>query len=563
MIRKLTCLALISMLFYHCQGKEKASPLDQILKLLFVQEVVNTTNCPGAKGEDPFYKDQWHLNNDGTISGSVSGEDAKVQAVWNGGNYGADVLVAVVDDGLEVAHEDLKDNISTTVAGYNYVNSTTNPTHLYSTSSDPSGHGTNVGGVIAAKMKNGIGVRGAAPCAKLTGRNILEMGSGMTTTAIADAMTKDIASIAISNNSWGATDNTGKYSDSFANSTWRTAIDTGVKDGRGGKGTLYLWAAGNGSETAFPSAAALGTQFFDNANYDGQANYHGVLAIGGIGINGKRAAYSERGANVWVSAHTQGNSTTAYTTAISTTDPSGTAGYNAGKDSTNYSNGNYNNKFNGTSSATPLAAGVIALLLKAKPDLSWRDVREILAKSARKNDATDTDWAVNGANYNINHNYGFGAIDAANAVTVANNWTNITGDYKSEASTTAATSTAIPDNTAGGASTTVTYSGTITKIEYVEVTFNTTHSNFGELTVELTSPAGTKSILVEKHNCLSSSGSYGPSHCTGSQPTMRFGSARHLGESPVGTWTMKVIDGVGGGTTGNFGFSLTIKGRAN
>lgn len=560
MIRKLTCLALISVMFYHCQGKEKTSPLDQILKLLFVQEVVNTTSCPGAKGDDPFYKDQWHLNNDGTVSGSVSGEDAKVQAVWNSGNYGADVLVAVVDDGVEVAHEDLKDNVSSTVAGYNWANNTANPTHLYSNdSSNPSGHGTNVAGVIAAKMKNGVGVRGAAPCAKLTGRNILEMGSAMTSAAIAESMTKDIASIAISNNSWGATDNTGKYSDSFANSTWKAAIDTGIKDGRSGKGTLYLWAAGNGSEPAFPNVA-LGTQFFDNANYDGQANYHAVLAIGGIGINGKRAAYSERGANLWVSAHTQGNSTTAYTTAISTTDPSGTAGFNTGKDSKNYSNGNYNNSFNGTSSATPLAAGVIALLLKANPELSWRDVREILAKSARKNDATDSDWTTNGAGYNINHNYGFGAIDAANAVTVANSWTKITGDYKSEASSTAATSTSIPDNSATGGSTTVTYSGTITKVEYVEVTFNTTHANFGELTVELTSPSGTKSILVEKHNCLSGS-NYGTSYCSSSPTAMRFGSARYLGESPTGTWTMKVIDGVSG-TTGNFGFSLTIKGRA-
>ncbi|HNF27936.1 MAG TPA: S8 family serine peptidase, partial [Leptospiraceae bacterium] len=360
---------------------------------------------------DPFYADQWHLNNDGTKSSSVSGEDAKVQAVWNSGNYGADVLVAVVDDGVEVAHEDLKDNVSSAVAGYNYVNNTTNPSHT----SSSSGHGTNVAGVIAAKMKNGLGLRGAAPCAKLTGRNILE--SNLTTSIISDSMTKDIASIAISNNSWGATDSTGQYADSMASTTWKSAIDTGVTTGRGGKGTLYLWAAGNGSEPLFPSQAALEAEIVDNSNHDGQANYHGVLAIGGIGINGKKAAYSEKGANLWVVAHTQGNSSSAYTSAISTTDPTGTAGFNTGSDKTNYSNAAYNNSFNGTSSATPLAAGVIALLLKADSALSWRDVREILAKSARKNDSTDTDWAVNGGGYNVNHKYGFGAIDANAAVT--------------------------------------------------------------------------------------------------------------------------------------------------
>ena len=556
MIRKLTCLALISALFYHCQGKDKNNSLQTIFALLFLKQQADTAtaaSCTGSGAEDPFYADQWHLNNEGKISGSVSGEDAKVQAVWNSGNYGADVLIAVVDDGLEVAHEDLKDNISSTIAGYNYVNSTTNPSHT----SKSSGHGTNVGGVAAAKMKNGVGVRGAAPCAKLTGRNILE--ANLTSSMVADSMTKDIASISISNNSWGATDSTGTYQDSLAGSTWKTAIDSGYTTGRGGKGTLYLWAAGNGSEPGFPSYA-LETLIVDNSNHDGQANYHGVLAICGVGINGKKAAYSEKGANLWVCAHTQGNSTTAYTSAISTTDPTGSAGFNTGSSTSNYSNTAYNNGFNGTSSATPLASGVIALLLKSDSTLSWRDVREILAKSARKNDATDTDWAVNGAGYNINHKYGFGTIDANNAVTVAKTWTKITADYKSEASTTAATSTAIPDNTAGGASTTVTFSGTITKTEYVEVTFNTTHTNFGHLTVELTSPSGTKSTLTELHQCISS-GSASYTNCSGSPSTMRFGSARHLGENPSGTWTMKVIDGVSG-TTGNFGFSLTIKGRA-
>ena len=575
--KKIAFVLLLVFVLPMCSTKKKDDTLKNLILFFLLQNltrktttttVSSTSSCISATSVDPFYANQWHLSNDGTLSTAVSGEDAKVNPVWSGGNLGQDVLVAVVDDGLEVAHEDLKDNISTTVNGYNSRNGRTDPSHSISTS----GHGTNVGGVIAARYNNGIGTRGAAPCATLTGRNILE--SSITTSIESTAMTQDISKIFISNNSWGATDKTGTLAAS--SSVWQSAIDSGLSTGRNGKGTIYTWAAGNGASNAFTPSTITPTitgitlpatsmnQEIDNSNYDGQANYYGVMAICGVGINGVKAYYSEEGANLWVCAHTQGNSSTASTTAISTTDPTGSAGYNTNGSSSNFSNLNYNNKFNGTSSATPLASGVIALLLQAYPNLGWRDVREIIARSARKNDSTDSDWVTNGAGLNINHKYGFGTIDANSALTFAKTWTPLTGSQIVTSTvwqTNGGTAVAIPDNNTGGASQniTVTSSG-ISSIEWVTLEFVSAHTFFADLTIVLTSPAGTKSILAKKHNCLLTSGAQGTCPMSSVSNTWKFGSARHLGEAANGTWTVQVWD-TATGDTGSFVAKISFRGR--
>ncbi|MCB1178356.1 MAG: S8 family serine peptidase [Leptospiraceae bacterium] len=548
-----TVLIILISFISNCTTEKKD---DSLLNLLLLKTYADSTRrlaCNENTGDDPFYADQWHLNNTGTTTGSVEGEDVKVTSVWSGGNKGDGVTIAVVDDGLQTGHEDLKDNISTKVSGYNYANSSTNPNHIYSNS----GHGTAVGGVAAARDLNGVGLRGAAPCAHLVGRNLLE--STITNSNEGDSMSRDISLIDISNNSWGAADNTGQLTSS--SSLWQAGIESGLTDGRGGKGTIYLWAGGNG-----------GSYGIDNSNYDGQANYHGVLAIGGIGNNGKRALYSEEGANLWVVAHTQGNvytgtpantPTNTYTTAISTTDPIGENGYNYSEITSNYSNKNYSKTFNGTSSATPLAAGVIALLIKAYPNLTWRDIREILAKSARKNHTDDTDWKTNGANYNINHKYGFGAIDAASAISVASSWTSITTSLVT-AETSETTDTSIPDNNSTGVTQTVNYSGSeINKIEFVDLNFTSNHGNAGNLIITLTSPSGTSAEITKQHNCYSGSNPVVCSYFSSGSKTYRFGVSRFLGENPAangGTWSLKVVDSVSG-YTGNFKYKLKFYGR--
>ena len=86
--------------------------------------------------------------------------------------------------------------------------------------------------------------------------------------------------------------------------------------------------------------------------------------------------------------------------------------------------------FGGTSSACPLGAGVVALMLEANPALSWRDVQSILARTARLIDEDDPDWTTNAAGYHINHKYGFGLLDAAAAVDLAAQWNTTTGEWR-------------------------------------------------------------------------------------------------------------------------------------
>ena len=577
--KKIAFILILVFILPMCSTKKKDNTLQSLILLFLLQNltrkstpVSSTSACLSSTSVDPFYTYQWHLSNNGTFSTAVSGEDANVNPVWSGGNLGQNVLVAVVDDGVEVAHEDLKDNISTAVNGYNSRNGGTDPSHFYSNS----GHGTNVAGVIGARYNNGIGTRGASPCATLTGRNILE--ASVTTSTESTAMTQDISSIFISNNSWGAPDSVGNLAAS--SSTWQASIDSGLSTGRSGKGAIYTWAAGNGANNALtPSAispaisgitlpATSMNAEVDNSNYDGQANYYGVMAICGVGINGKKAYYSEEGANLWVCAHTQGNSSTTTTTAITTTDPTGSAGFNTNGSNNNYSNLNYNNRFNGTSSATPLASGVIALLLQAYPNLGWRDVREIIARSARRNDSTDSDWVANGAGIFVNHKYGFGTIDANAALTFAKSWTPLTASqivtstvWQTNGGTAIAITEDATGNTMISQNIVVTGSG-ITSIEWVTLEFVSSHPSIGDLTIVLTSPAGTKSILAKKHLAYVSSSSstqttYSMSTVSG---TWKFGSARHLGEGANGTWTVSVWDTVTG-NTGSFVGKLSFRGR--
>jgi kexin len=485
----------------------------------------------GCGGDDPYYCFQWHLKNTGQAGGKP-GEDINVEPVW--ANYKGDgVRIVFVDDGLEITHEDLKDNIAAGQS-YDYIDSDTNP------DSGTHAHGTSVAGLAGALDLNGVGVRGAAPHANLVGYNLIQDD---TIANEADAMTRNAASVDISNNSWGPPDFTGLL---FPSDTmWQSAVDTGLSTGRGGLGTVYTWAAGNGDSTVCPSTFCI-----DNSNYDGYANNRGVIAIGAVNNQGVKSSYSERGANLWVSAPGGEYCDTNPPAAITTTDRSGADGYNDrgnniffGK--VDYKNSNYTKCFNGTSSAAPLASGVIALMLEANPNLGWRDVRLILAQTARQNDPTNPEWTQNDAGWNINPNYGFGVIDADAAVTAATGWTNV-GPELTYTTPLSSPGLAIPDDDTTGVSDTITVNGSgINNIEFVEITFSANdHTFFGDLEITLTNVAtGTTSVLAETHFCTDGQPpSPQPITCAPSYDNWVFGSARHLDESADGDWTLTVKD---------------------
>jgi subtilisin-like proprotein convertase family protein len=471
---------------------------------------------------DPLYDDQWHLKNTGQ-AGGTPGEDINVEPVW--ANFkGEGERIVFVDDGLEITHEDLQANIAAGQS-HDYIDNDSNP------DSGIHAHGTSVAGVAGARDLNGVGGRSPASRADLACYNLLQND---TLSNEADAMTRNAASVDVSNNSWGAPDFTGLLYES--NATWRSAVNTGHTTGRGGLGTVYTFAAGNGDSADCPSVVCL-----DNSNYDGVANYRGVIAVAAVNDKGGKSSYSERGANLWVSAPA---GEFCGTHAITTTDRTGDLGENTTQTAgqTDYANPNYTMCFNGTSSATPLVSGVVALMLQANPGLGWRDVHLILAQTARKNNPADPEWTTNGAAYHINPNYGFGVVDAAAAVAAAQTWTNV-GPPVTSPLYTSSPGLAIPDNDPTGVidPLNVTNSG-ISKIEFVEITFSASdHTYFGDLEVTLTHTAtGTKSVLAEKHICLDDL--QNQIQCTPSYNGWVFGSARHLGEAADGDWTLTVKD---------------------
>ena len=485
-------------------------------------------SVPVVADLDPLLSEQWHLNNTGQ-GGGVVGEDARLFAPYNLDRFGTGVRIAIIDDGLEVQHEDL---IANTIPGlcHDYVSGTPNI--------NAGDHGSSCAGVAAAVGGNGIGVIGAAFEAHLVGYNLLVAS---TSANEVDAMTRGSNQISISSNSWGPTDGTGIPTPSAA--IWQAAIDLGTSTGRNGLGTIYTWAAGNGAADngGFPT---------DNANLDGYANYRGVIAVGAIGDDGRKASYSESGANVWISAHSMGNNDRG----ITTVDLQGTAGSNTGASPSDYADTNYTNTFNGTSSATPLVTGVVALILEEAPQLTERDVRRVLALSARRNDPTDPDWSVNGAGIFVNHKYGFGALDASEAFALLPSYTLLGPQLPPFVSLIRTPNVAIPDESLSYVSDVISVSTAITKLEHVEVLFSAANHPFlGDLRVELISPQATVSVLSEPHEMPNGGASFS---------NWTFGVVRCLDENPNGNWQLRVRDEAGGDVGTFQSWRLTIRGRA-
>lgn len=462
------------------------------------------TGSPQLTGTDPLLAQQWHIDNTGQTGGAV-GEDARVLAAWNT-TRGAGVRVAVVDDAIETVHRDLAPNV-VPGASFSYRSSNRGTTFpLPCEAADD--HGTAVAGIIAARGNNGIGVSGIAPEVELVGYNALATS---TDADIADALTRDLQKNAIYNNSWGSPDNgvLNPAEPSFAN-----AINTGIATGRGGKGAIYVFPAGNGGPG-------------DNANFDGYVNKLGTIAACAFDHTGRQPFYGEPGANVLVCGPSSNTGAGGRTTGITTT------GLQDG----------FRSDFSGTSASTPMVSGVVALMLAANPQLTWRDVRLILAQTARRNDPADSGWTSH-FGLNFNHKYGFGAADAAAAVAAARTWTSVGGSesLKSCGPFERAPGLPIPDAPASGAPTPIADSVAVANcpigtIEFVEIRFTAPHSYSGDLQVQLRSPNGLTSTLATKRGCNVA----GNNPC-GEYADWQFGSVRHLGEAANGTWLLEVTD---------------------
>jgi subtilisin family serine protease len=325
---------------------------------------------------------QWHL-----VNQIVPGRDARVQGAWNRDLTGQGVSIGIVDDGLQINHPDLSPNYSSALSRDFGGARDGDPSPVNSDDN----HGTSVAGVAAARGGNGIGVTGAAPYATLAGLRV-DFHTADTADFVDATLYKSSGtdtSIKIKNHSHGV-------SETYINdSAARSALATSAA-----AGTIHLFACGNERGTVG-----------EDTNKQQLPNSPDCIAVAAFGSNGRFATYSSFGACVFVTAP----SSTDYGYGITCTDRTGSAGYNNG---TVFPDGNYTNDFGGTSSATPLAAGVMALVKQAQPKLNVRFAKHLLALTSTPVDTADAwptsggGWRTNKAGYKFNPNYGFGLINA-------------------------------------------------------------------------------------------------------------------------------------------------------
>lgn len=467
--------------------------------------------------DDPLFSLQWHLRNTGQRSGTA-GFDINVTSVWDETIAGVPLrgtpneVIAIADDGVEIGHPDLAANV---VPGrsWDWADADGDPSPSRSRD-DAEFHGTACAGVAAARGFNALGVSGAAPAAGLVGYKFLIGGvdSDAVEAEVLAAVRPDPGSrdvIDIINNSWGPVDD--RHLEG-PGPLAQAALEDGVTNGRRGLGLVYVWAAGNGREDD------------DNVNFDGFANSRYTIAVGSLTNSGVVAPYSEDGACLTVVAPSSDGAPGTLRD-ITTVDVTGSAGY----DSSDYDSG-----FGGTSASAPLVSGVVALMLQANPDLTWRDVQAILMTTARKVDAKNGGWTTNAAGHDVSHTYGFGRVDAAAAVAAAADWQSLPAEQTVTAS--ASPNAAIPDVSLTGTTSSITLGADKPRltVEYVEVEVTAPHPYWHDLEIVLIAPSGTQSVLAP---AAASATSYDEGF-----EGWRFGSTRHFGESSQGEWRLRVRD---------------------
>jgi len=473
-----------------------------------------------ANNSPAGYPGQWHLSNTANVGGASI--DVRIAPAWNRDQIGTGVTIGIVDDGLERTHPDLVGNYSA-ADSFDFGQGDGDPLPVYADDD----HGTAVSGVAAAVGGNSLGVTGAAPNAKLAGLRCdfvvgtlaqfvdatLYRSSGATKT------------INVKNHSYG-------YTTPYVNGqAERDALATSTA-----AGTIHVFAAGNDR-----------LDRNEDANKSIVQNSPDAITVAALSADGKFSDYSSFGANVFVTAPSSDRSQAG----VTTVDRVANSGYNPTYDL--FPDRNYTSVFGGTSSASPLAAGVLAVVKGVQPALNTRFAKHLLVRSSDVVDATDATgpsdggWKTNGAGFKFNQNYGFGLINADKLTTNSVLFTGVTALSTTSIATTQVNA-AIPDYVTSTGKISRTFSVTSTgKLEEVLVNLNITHPYRGDVEAFLTSPAGTKSRLM-----------YRASADSRANINWTFTSNAFWGENPAGTWTLEVTDAIAGnaGTWNSYAVTL-------
>ncbi|PAA90343.1 hypothetical protein BOX15_Mlig001076g2 [Macrostomum lignano] len=453
---------------------------------------------------DPMFKKEWYIKNTGQ-AGGYPGLDLNVLPAWKEGVTGNGVTTAIMDDGIDYMHPDLAHNYNME-ASYDFSSNDPYPYPRY-TDDWFNSHGTRCAGEISSKRDNGICGVGVAYGSKIAGLRMLDQPY-MTDLIEAAAMSYKRDIIDIYSASWGPTDD-GKTVDGPRNETMRAIVE-GVNKGRNGKGSIFVWASGDGGPD-------------DDCNCDGYAASMWTISINSATNDGETALYDESCSSTLASTFSNGKAST-LDAGVATVDL-------YGKCTLHHS---------GTSAAAPEAAGVFALALEANSNLTWRDMQHLVVLTSKRNHLYDPngkhDWTVNSAGLEFNHLFGYGVLDAGDIVKTARDWKTvperfhcIAGEVKrlyhfnvQNAIEMEIDTDACKDDP----------KHRINYIEHVQAFITLKSTRRGDVTVFLTAPTGTTSLILSKRQKDADS--------KVGFTSWPFMTTHMWGESPRGKWKLKV-----------------------
>uniref|UniRef100_A0AAR2K5I7 P/Homo B domain-containing protein n=1 Tax=Pygocentrus nattereri TaxID=42514 RepID=A0AAR2K5I7_PYGNA len=435
---------------------------------------------------DPKFPQQWYL---------VSHLHLKTRRAWAQGFTGRGVVITILDDGIEKDHPDLAQNYDPD-ASYDVNDRDPDPQPRYTQLND-NRHGTRCAGEVAAAANNGVCGVGVAYNARIGGVRMLD--GEVTDVVEAQSLSLNSQHIHIYSASWGPEDD-GKTVDGPAKLA-KEAFLQGVTEGRGGLGSIFVWASGNGGREK------------DSCNCDGYTNSIYTLSISSTTQYGNVPWYSEACSSTLATTYSSGNLNEKQ---IVTTD--------LRKKCTD--------SHTGTSASAPLAAGIIALALEANMNLTWRDMQHLVVRTAHPAHLITSDWRTNGVGRLVSHSYGYGLLDASAMVALARNWSSVGPQHKCVIDM--LTEPREVRNQLLFSKSVEACSGQldfVSSLEHVQARLTLSYSHRGNLAIHLISPLGTRSTLLAPRPQDNSAEGFND---------WAFMTTHAWDEDPRGEWTLEI-----------------------
>ncbi|XP_017055608.1 furin-like protease 2 isoform X2 [Drosophila ficusphila] len=452
---------------------------------------------------DPLFKEQWYLN-----GGAKDGLDMNVGPAWQKGYTGKGVVVSILDDGIQTNHPDLAQNYDPE-ASFDINGNDSDPTPQ---DNGDNKHGTRCAGEVAAVAFNNYCGVGVAYNASIGGVRMLD--GKVNDVVEAQALSLNPSHIDIYSASWGPEDD-GSTVDG-PGPLARRAFIYGVTSGRQGKGSIFVWASGNGG------------RYTDSCNCDGYTNSIFTLSISSATQAGFKPWYLEECSSTLATTYSSG--TPGHDKSVATVDMDGRL----------RPDHICTVEHTGTSASAPLAAGICALALEANPELTWRDMQYLVVYTSRPGPLEkESGWTPNGVKRKYSHKFGYGLMDAGAMVSLAEQWTTVppqhicksrenNEDRKIDGAYGFSLSTHMDVNGCAGTINAVRY------LEHVQCRITLRFFPRGNLRILLTSPMGTTSTLLfeRPRDIVKSNFDDWP-----------FLSVHFWGEKAEGRWTLQVING--------------------